>query len=119
MYDWLHDALDDTSCLVTANRRLARELQSAWGESQLERGATAWRTPDVLSWQRWIASLVEDADEQANMPTRINAQQSQLIWERCLRKEPDLRVQSASELARELQELGPAASRGPASRHGP
>ncbi|MDJ0709713.1 MAG: PD-(D/E)XK nuclease family protein [Woeseiaceae bacterium] len=87
MYDWLHEALDDSSCLVTANRRLARELQSAWGESQLERGATAWRTPDIQSWQRWLVSLVEDADEQANMPTRINAQQSQLLWERCLRKE--------------------------------
>ena len=87
MYDWLDDALDDTSCLVTANRRLARELRSAWGESQLERGATAWRTPDIQSWTRWIASLVEEADSQASMPTRINAQQSQLIWERCLRKE--------------------------------
>ncbi len=87
MYDWLDDALDDTSCLVTANRRLARELRSAWGKSQVERGATAWRTPDIQSWTRWIASLVEEADSQASMPTRINAQQSQLIWERCLRKE--------------------------------
>ncbi len=87
MYDWLHDALDDTSCLVTANRRLARELQAAWSETQLARGASAWRTPDILSWQRWISSLVEDTDSQADLPTRINAQQSQVLWERCLRKE--------------------------------
>ena len=87
MYDWLHDALDDTSCLVTANRRLARELQAAWGEIQLARGASAWRTPDILSWQRWISTLVEDTDSQADLPTRINAQQSQVLWERCLRKE--------------------------------
>ena len=87
MYDWLPDALDDDSCLVTANRRLARELQAAWAESQLENGAAAWRTPDIRSWQRWISSLVEDADSQADLPTRINAQQSQVLWERCLRKE--------------------------------
>jgi len=87
MYDWLHDALDDDSCLVTANRRLARELQATWGESQLACGASAWRTPDILSWQRWISSLVEESDSQADLPTRINAQHSQVLWERCLRKE--------------------------------
>ncbi|MDJ0794407.1 MAG: PD-(D/E)XK nuclease family protein [Woeseiaceae bacterium] len=87
MYDWLRDALDDDSCLVTANRRLARELQAAWSESQLEGGASAWRTPDVLSWQRWISSIVEETDSQADLPTRINAQHSQVLWERCLRKE--------------------------------
>ncbi len=87
MYDWLLDALDDDSCLVTANRRLARELQAAWSEAQLERGANAWRTPDIRSWQRWISSIVEETDAQANLPTRINAQQSQVLWERCLRKE--------------------------------
>ncbi len=87
MYDWLRDALDDDSCLVTANRRLARELQAAFSESQLESGASAWRTPDILSWQRWISSIVEETDSQADLPTRINAQQSQVLWERCLRKE--------------------------------
>ena len=87
MYGWLPDALEDDACLVTANRRLARELQAAWGETQLERGSSAWRTPDIQPWQRWISSLVDETDSPAELPTRINAQQSQVLWERCLRKE--------------------------------
>ncbi len=87
MYDWLYDALDDNSCLVTANRRLARELQSAWGEGQIARGVSAWRTPEIRAWPSWLATVVSEADAQVEIPTRINAQQSRVIWERCLRKE--------------------------------
>lgn len=87
MYDWLNDALDDDTCIVTANRRLSRELQTAWGAIQVAAGETAWRTPDIQAWQGWLGSVVATAEEQGDVPTRINAHQSQLLWERCLRKE--------------------------------
>jgi len=87
MYGWLTDALDDSSCLVTANHRLARELQAAWGAIQVAAGHTAWRTPEVQAWQGWLGSIASSADKQLDVPTRINAHQSQLLWERCLRKE--------------------------------
>jgi probable DNA repair protein len=87
MYDWLSDALDDSTCLVTANRRLARELQYAWGAMQIARGKTAWRSPDIQTWQGWLGSVTATADRQEAFPTRINAHQSQWLWDRCLRKE--------------------------------
>jgi probable DNA repair protein len=87
MYNWLSDALDDSTCLVTANRRLARELQYAWGQAQVESGRTAWRSPDIQTWQGWLGSVTATAERQDAFPTRINAHQSQWLWDRCLRKE--------------------------------
>ena len=87
MYDWLTDALDDSSCLVTANQRLARDLQRTWGTIQVAAGATAWRTPNIQPWQQCVASLVESAAGRAGLPTHINAHQSRVLWERCLRRE--------------------------------
>lgn len=87
MYNWLNDALDESTSVVTANRRLAREMQSAWSAIQVAAGATAWRTPDIQPWQGWLVSLLASAERQADVPTRINAHQSQVIWGRCLRKE--------------------------------
>ena len=87
MYTWLQSALDDSTCIITANRRLARELQSAWGEFQIAGGAAAWRTPDIQPWQSWLAGQLAAADSRADIPTRINTHQSQVLWERCLRKE--------------------------------
>ncbi len=87
MHDWLQDVLDDSTCVVTANRRLARELQLTWGRLQVEKGEGAWRTPEIRPWQGWLAGLLASADSQVDLPTRINAHQSQVLWERCLRKE--------------------------------
>ena len=89
MYDWLDGTLDESTCLVTANRRLTRTLQEAWAASRVARGDTAWRTPDIRPWQAWLGDLIASADGQLSLPTRINAQQSQVLWERCLRKELD------------------------------
>ncbi|MBT8081247.1 MAG: PD-(D/E)XK nuclease family protein [Gammaproteobacteria bacterium] len=87
MYDWLQAALENDSTIVTANRRLARELRKAWSAQQVARGAAAWKTPEIRSWQGWLAALVADAGSATDLPTRINAHQSQVLWEHCLRKE--------------------------------
>lgn len=100
MYGWLRDLLDDSTCIVTANRRLARELQAAWGELQLASGAGAWRTPEIRPWQGWLVALIASADGRVNLPTRIDAHQSQVLWERCLRKEIGDEVGGLPALAR-------------------
>ena len=87
MYDWLQDALDDSSCLVTANQRLARDLKRTWGAQQVAAGVSAWRTPDVQPWRQWVGTLVRSAEGRTGLPTCINTHQSRLLWERCLRKE--------------------------------
>ena len=100
MYDWLRDALDDATCIVTANRRLSRDLQTAWGAIQVAAGETAWRTPDIQAWQSWLGSIAASAEKQGDVPTRINAHQSQLLWERCLRKELGERATGLPSLVR-------------------
>ena len=87
MYEWLQGALDDSSCLVTANQRLARDLKRTWGAQQVASGVSAWRTPDIQPLRQWLGTLVESAEGQARLPTTINSHQSRLLWERCLRKE--------------------------------
>ena len=87
MYEWLQDALDDSSCLVTANQRLARDLKQTWGAHQVASGTSAWRTPEIRPLRQWVAELVASSGDLASLPTVIDAHQSRLLWERCLRKE--------------------------------
>jgi len=87
MYQWLADSLSEAGTVVTANRRLARILGEEHAAQQLESGKKAWRSPAILSRQDWLATLSDTALNQVDLPTRINAQQSQLLWERCLRKD--------------------------------
>jgi len=94
MYEWLSDALSNSGTVVTANRRLARVLGEKYAAEQLGAGKKAWRSPAILSRQDWLAELASTAVGQVDLPTRINAQQSQLLWERCLRK--DLRDSEVS-----------------------
>lgn len=100
MYDWLTDALDNSGTIVTANRRLARVLADEFSTQQLAAGKTAWRSPSILTWQDWLDVLLENAGGQADFPTRLNLQQSQLLWERCLRKEIDDSSAGLSSLVR-------------------
>ena len=87
MYDWLGESLQGSGTVVTANRRLARVLRDEFGARQLSAGATAWRTPAIVAWQDWLVTVCNGARQQDVLPMRINAHQSQWLWERCLRKE--------------------------------
>ncbi|MBU2677419.1 MAG: PD-(D/E)XK nuclease family protein [Gammaproteobacteria bacterium] len=87
MYYWLSDALQGPSTVITANRRLARVLREEYAQQQLRAGKSAWQSPAIHAWQDWLDTQLLGAADQASLPTRINAHQSQLLWERCLRKE--------------------------------
>jgi len=87
MYDWLPDSLGRNGAVVTANRRLARELGESFSATQLNAGKKAWRSPAIFAWQDWLLSLSNNALDLEDIPGRINADQSQLLWERCLQNE--------------------------------
>ncbi len=89
MYDWLPDALGKNAQVVTANRRLSRVLQRAYGQQLAASGQRAWPTPAISSWRDWLVSLLDSGSAQGVLPTRISVQQSAIVWERCLRKELD------------------------------
>jgi len=104
MYEWLVDSLSNSGTVVTANRRLARVLGEEFAAEQLGAGKKAWRSPAILSRQDWLVTLTDTALSQVDLPTRINAQQSQLLWERCLRKDlqdSELRIPNLVRLSRD------------------
>lgn len=81
------DALGKAMQVVTASRRLARALSAEHAEQQIAAGRSVWETPLIHAWQDWLARLVAGAKEPGSLPARINAHQSQVLWERCLRRE--------------------------------
>jgi ATP-dependent helicase/nuclease subunit B len=87
MYDWLDGALQESSEVITASRRLARVLQQEYSQQMLAKGETVWRSASILSLQDWLSRLVADSTDPASLPVQITAQQSRLLWERCLRRE--------------------------------
>ena len=87
MYEWLPESLSKAGTVVTANRRLSRALKDQFALQQLAAGEKAWRSPEIYAWQDWLVQLTSDISDQDNLPTRLNANQSQVLWERCLRKE--------------------------------
>ncbi len=83
MYDWLRNTFEEPTTVVTANRRLARLLRDEYGQQQLAAGVAAWRSPEIVAWPDWVARLVANDGGK----TRLNSHQSQVLWERCLRRE--------------------------------
>jgi probable DNA repair protein len=87
MYDWLNDALRESSQVITASSRLARFLKAEHSNQKLVAGERTWRSPAIQSWTDWLASLLASAENQVSLPTVINAYQSKCLWEQCLRRE--------------------------------
>ena len=96
MYEWLSESLQGQAHVVTANRRLARDLRDAYTGQQLGAGLAAWPSPRIYSWQDWLRECLRSVSAQESLPTRINQYHSQLLWERCLAKElPDSTARAA------------------------
>ena len=55
MQETVFEALHDGATLITAGRRLARDLARRYGERQLARGLGAWPSPLIFAWPDWIA----------------------------------------------------------------
>ncbi|MGB5335265.1 MAG: PD-(D/E)XK nuclease family protein [Woeseiaceae bacterium] len=87
MYEWLTEALRGSSTVITANRRLARVLQQEHAGQQLRLEKSAWESPAIYSMRDWLVRMAHSATRQAELPTRLSAHQSQLLWERCILKE--------------------------------
>ncbi len=81
---WLDDAVRGGAEIVTASRRLSRELRRAHDAQQLARGIKAWRTPRILSWDAWLNAFVDGADAGTRWPQRLHPQACAILWETCL-----------------------------------
>ena len=85
MYSWLKDAITRDAVIITASRRLARELQAAWAGQQLQAGVLSWATPSIFFWNDWCRRQLEAAAEPTELPLPIDNFSSSILWERCLK----------------------------------
>lgn len=87
IYPWLQEALADNAEIVTASRRLARELRAAYDAQQLTAGRKAWLTPPIRSWQNWLNQQMSGVRNPASVPTRLDAISSAWVMENCIREQ--------------------------------
>ena len=85
MYPWLKDATNRNASIITASRRLARELQSAHAAQQLEAGVLTWATPAISFWTDWCRQQLEAVADPLALPLPIDDFSSSILWERCLK----------------------------------
>lgn len=101
MYAWLQDAIDKDAEIVTASRRLARELSACFSQSQIAAGKSAWLTPSISAWPDWLASKLDNARSPSAVATRIDAFSSSVAWERCLKRQVPDSVLNVAGIARQ------------------
>lgn len=84
-FPWLQDAIAEHAEVVTASRRLARELHTVYDDLQLAAGKQSWHTPAIFFWGDWLAKQIDGVPNPAALPVRIDSFSASIIWERCLR----------------------------------
>ncbi|MCB1844289.1 MAG: hypothetical protein KDI09_15115, partial [Halioglobus sp.] len=82
-YEWLSDAIGTGATVVTASRRLARELHIAFERKQQFAGRRSWLTPRIVFWSDWLAETLDNA-ERDSLPRLIDPASSTVLWEQCL-----------------------------------
>lgn len=79
----LLDSLARGLTLVTANRRLARELHQSYRSFRSTTGDRAWETPVILPYESWLLQLgtqvFQDQPGRDGL-TLLNPQQSRQVW---------------------------------------
>ena len=83
---WLKDAITRDAVIITASRRLARELQAAYAAQQQEAGVLSWVTPSIFFWNDWCRRQLDATAEPQELPVPIDNFSSSILWEQCLRK---------------------------------
>lgn len=86
MYSWLQEAIAENAVVVTASRRLARELRAAYDEQQVVAGRQAWLTPSIRSWHDWLSRQSSAIENPNAIPIRLDTFSSALLMERSLRR---------------------------------
>ena len=99
-YTWLIEALSDGGAVLTASRRLARELHADFAARQLAAGEAAWATPAIAFWRDWARELLLQTAETGSVRL-IGANASLVLWESCLRRHLDGDVFGINSLTRQ------------------
>ena len=102
MYQWLSEAVENNSIVITASRRLARVLHSEYGKEQLALGNKAWLSPNIRFLDDWLTSTVNAAAD--SLPIVLASHASGIIWERCLKEQAGAALLNIGGLVRQARQ---------------
>jgi len=85
-YPWLEEQISGGATIVTASRRLARDLTDVYSARQVESGMTAWQTPPIIYWPDWLSRTFSAVEDPPSVPRRLDPLSATMLWERCLRR---------------------------------
>jgi exodeoxyribonuclease-5 len=102
MYQWLSEAVENNSIVITASRRLARVLNSEYGKEQLALGNKAWLSPNIRFLDDWLTSTVNAAAD--SLPIVLASHASGIIWERCLKEQAGASLLNIGGLVRQARQ---------------
>ena len=104
MYRWLKDAIDRNATIITASRRLARELQAAYAAEQVQAGVRSWVSPPINFWNDWCRQQFEAAADPLALPLPLDDSSSSILWERCIRNHVPDGIPALSGVIRQARE---------------
>jgi probable DNA repair protein len=102
------DAIDKNQLILTANQRLAAQIQQAWGSSINDK-TKVWRAPRVMSLEHWLSfcwdELLDQNHPLVNGYAQIGRLQNLFYWEQAIAQQDDCLDQSFATMANDCYEL--------------
>lgn len=102
------DAIEKDQLILTANQRLAAQIQQAWGKSMVD-SAKVWKAPRVMSLEHWLNFCWNELQDQ-NHPlvegyAQIGKLQNLFYWEQAISQQDDSLDSSFAAMASNCYEL--------------
>jgi ATP-dependent helicase/nuclease subunit B len=88
--------------VVTANRRLARDLRDQHNDEQIAASLQAWPAPQIMSWSAWLNGTLEESYPEE---TLLSTPQELAIWQGILSGTPLLDVPATARACSEAWAL--------------
>ena len=86
------DAIENNQLILTANQRLAAQIQQAWGRSIHDK-TQVWKAPRVMSLEHWLSfcwnELVDQNHPLINGYAQIGRLQNLFYWEQAIAKQDE------------------------------
>ena len=102
------DAIEKNQLILTANQRLAAQIQQAWGQSINDK-TQAWKAPRVMSLEHWLNFCWNELQDQNHSLVDGYAQvgklQNLFYWEQVINQQDDSVDQSFTAMANDCYDL--------------
>lgn len=102
------DAIEKNQLILTANQRLAAQIQQAWGQS-INTTTQVWKAPRVMSLEHWLSFCWNELQDQNHPLTEgrahIGRLQNLYYWEQSINNHDSTLDQSFASMANDCFEL--------------